>query len=51
MFHIICVLLGYLMFQIYVGTEEGEEIREKIVACDTQKLGIRKAERKRVRNL
>jgi hypothetical protein len=23
-FHIVCTLLGYLMFQIYVGTEEGE---------------------------
>lgn len=23
-FHIICILLGYLMFQLYVGTEEGE---------------------------
>jgi len=23
-FHIICTLLGYFMFQIYVGTEEGE---------------------------
>ena len=22
-FHIVCTLLGYLMFQIYVGTEEG----------------------------
>jgi len=23
-FHIVCTLLGYLMFQLYVGTEEGE---------------------------
>ena len=23
-FHVVCTLLGYLMFQIYVGTEEGE---------------------------
>ena len=23
-FHIVCTLLGYLMFQLYVGTEEGD---------------------------
>jgi hypothetical protein len=28
-FHIICVLLGYLMFQIYAGTEEGKRYAKR----------------------
>ncbi|MHC6202376.1 hypothetical protein ACYULU_04185, partial [Breznakiellaceae bacterium SP9] len=28
-FHIVCTLLGYLMFQIYVGTEEGAKYAGK----------------------
>ncbi|GHU12912.1 hypothetical protein FACS1894161_2120 [Spirochaetia bacterium] len=26
-FHMVCVLLGYLLFQLYVGTEDGKSIR------------------------
>ncbi|GHT62371.1 hypothetical protein FACS1894109_21210 [Spirochaetia bacterium] len=29
MFHILCALLGYLLFQIYVGTEEGRKYSGK----------------------
>ncbi len=47
-FHIVCTLLGYLMFQLYVGTEEGAEwsgkslpvIMKKYVPPDSPKAVI-----------
>jgi hypothetical protein len=50
-FHIICTLLGYLMFQLYVGTEEGEQYSGKSLPVILKKYDFEKRREKKPKPL